>query len=370
MKTIKSDFFKSKKEFIQTNFNKKKIDKTIINIAYFILFLGNIVVLSASYGASKSYSVSALFFFMKHVVFCIASIILIHIFAKQKNRLQNIGKFIWVLSIILLIVTLFLGSSVKGARRWISFFGFSFQPSELAKIGVLIQGSFNYKSLKNLLIIYMLPILLIIIQPDLGTSFVIMCLGLFQVLIKNFKWKYIIIGILALIALFFFAYFSFSHVQARIDAFFSVSDIYGKGYQKYKSYLAMKNGGFFGQGFGKGVIKDLLPDSHTDFIFSVVIEEFGILGGLCVIFSFIKLGLRALVLEPKNEYFKVVHNSVLFLITSQAWLNIASALSLIPTKGLILPLISYGGSGLIVQGIAFGILLSVCEEKSKISLKN
>jgi cell division protein FtsW len=358
MKILKSAFFNKKSVDYDKPLNVHRRDTSILYTAYFLLSFGMITVVSASYGACKVYSLSAMHFALKHFVFCILALFIMHIFSKQRNNLKIIGVVFWWASVIALIAVFFLGSSAKGARRWISLFGFSFQPSEFAKIGVILEGARFSNNLSRFFVVYFIPILLILLEPDLGTAFIILAIGIAQLMVKRFNFRYFAISIALSVVLVFLAYFLFEHVRLRIDAFFSVSDILGKGYQKYKSYLAMKNGGLFGTGFGKGSIKDFLPDAHTDFIFSVIIEEFGVLGGLMIIFAFINIALRSLKLQPSNDYLKMIHYSSLISILMQAWLNIASALSLIPTKGLTLPFVSYGGSGLIVQGVFFGILLA------------
>lgn len=362
-KQLHSTFFKKQKK-VESLINFRK-DWVIKLVADMLLLMGMIVVISSSYSATKIYSLKYNHYAVKHFCFCLLSLFAMRFFSKQKKNLEMFGKLIWYGSIILLIVVLFVNNSIKGASRWISLFGFSLQPSEFAKIGIMLEGAkYVHNDWKNFALTYLVPMSLILIQPDLGNTFLIASVGLAQIITKNFEIKYLGAGFISLCMLFFVAYFSFSHVQKRVDIFLNPhADIYGAGYQRSKSLLAIQNGGMCGLGFGKGVIKDVLPDAHTDFVFSVIIEEFGLLGGLFVIMLFMILGIRVLSLLAKDEKTYMIQYTFIISILAQAWLNIASTLSLIPTKGLPMPLVSYGGSGLLMQGICFGILLATCIPK-------
>lgn len=372
MKQLHSKFFyKDENEYHSVNTSHKKNDKFITRIAYTLIAIGLTVVVSSSYAATRVYSVGNSHFAIKHLIFCFASLFCIRFFSKKLNWLDNFGFFIWVVSVLALIFVLFFSSSIKGASRWISVFGIAFQPSEFVKIAAVLEGSkYVEKNWNRFFITYTIPMILILLQPDLGNTILLFGLGLAQVITRKFNVKYIVYTGLIFIALLVIAYFSFSHVQTRIDVFLNPNkDLFGAGYQRYKAFLAMQNGGLFGRGFGKGIIKDFLPDAHTDFVFCVIVEEFGVLAGLSVILLFIALAYRVLKLLAKDQYIQTIQYSIIISILSSAWLNIASTLSLVPTKGLTLPLISYGGSGLVVQGILFGILLATTKTPQSFALK-
>lgn len=367
---LNSRFFNSAKIISQKLVNQK-IDSVILNIAYMLLTIGLVVIFSSSYAASKVYSVSSLYFALKHILFCTMSIICMRFFAKKKELIPKIGSVIWAASMFCLVLVLILPTAIKGANRWISIFGFSIQPSEFVKIGIIIEGAkYIEKDWHRFFITYALPMILILIQPDLGNTLIILAIGIAQILITRFNFKYIIYTGIFAVSLLTISYFTFDHVHSRINIFLNPQqDIFGKGYQKHKSLLAMRNGGFLGKGFGKGVIKDFLPDAHTDYVFSVIIEEFGIIGGIFVILLFMLLGLRVMQVLPVNENHALIQYSFVILILSQAWLNIASTLAIIPAKGLTLPLISYGGSSLMTQGIIFGIIMALSKGNSLVKFK-
>ncbi len=293
-----------------------------------------------------------------------------NIIQKHEKHLKKIGHFIWIMNVLLLLCVILFGHSAKGAKRWISFLSFNFQPSEFIKIGIILQSSyFLQKNFYLYFLTYAIPLSFIILQPDLGTVLLLSCLACVQLINKNNKinFKLIFISFLSLFFILIVSYFCFSHVYERINLFlYPSNDLFGVGYQKHKAFLTIINGGFFGKGFGKGEMKDFLPDAHTDYIFAVIAEEFGVFGACLVILLFVLLGLRCRKLTTKNDYFAMVQFSAIILILGQAWLNIASTLSIIPAKGIPLPLVSYGGSGMISQGILFGLLLAVSNKKSNV----
>ncbi len=369
--SLKSSFFfkQHKTDFKQpANFRlPRKVDRVILGIAYTLIAIGLVVVVSSSYAATRVYSLANFHFAIKHLIFCAVGLFCIRFFSTKLHWLDKFGKILWFASVVGLVAVLIFGGSVKGASRWISLFGVSFQPSEFAKIAVILEGAkYVEKNWKMFAITYIIPISLIILQPDLGNTVLISSLAIAQLITKRFDMKYILVGLIGVILLITAAYFLFDHVHLRINTFLNPTvDIFGAGYQSYKSFLAMRNGGLFGRGFGKGVMKDFLPDAHTDFVFCVIVEEFGVLGGLFVIGLFFALGYRVLKMLAFDEYIQMVQYSFVICILSQAWLNIASTLSLIPTKGLTLPLVSYGGSGMIMQGISFGILIAASRVSSR-----
>lgn len=329
------------------------------------------MIISSSYSATRTYKLQSISFVIKQFLFAFISLGCINFVSKQEKHLKKLGHIIWIVNVFLLICVILFGHSAKGAKRWISFSFFNLQPSEFIKIGIIIQSSYYvYHNLYLYFLTYIIPISFILLQPDLGTALLLICLAFAQLIAKNetINWKLIVISFLSVFIVIACSYWMLPHVNQRIQLFLnSGQDIYGLGYQKHKSFLAIISGGLFGKGFGKGDIKDFLPDAHTDYIFSVIIEEFGAIGGYFVVLLFILLGLRCRQLRAKNDFFSMIQYSSVLLILGQAWLNISSTLSLIPSKGISIPLISYGGSGIIAQGIIFGTLLAVSVKKSNMT---
>lgn len=328
------------------------------------------MIISSSYSATKTYKFSAIHFVIKHFIFAFVSLCVMNFISKQKKHLKNIGHVLWAVNVFLLVCVILFGYSAKGAKRWVSLFGFNLQPSEFVKVGVVLQSSYYLKKNSYLFALtYLIPLAFILLQPDLGTALLLVCLACAQIVCQDDKLnlKLIVLSCLAVFSVLLVSYITLPHVYERINLFFNTDkDVYGLGYQKHKAFLTIISGKLFGKGFGKGEIKDFLPDAHTDYILAVIIEEFGAIGGVSVISLFILLGLRCRKLTAKNEYLSLVQYSTILLILGQTWLNMASTLSIIPSKGITIPLISYGGSGIIAQGFIFGILLAVSNRKSRI----
>ncbi|QEK37924.1 hypothetical protein FZC35_00810 [Candidatus Cytomitobacter indipagum] len=295
----------------------------------------------------------------------------LYMHSKDSKLLIKISKILFIISIFLIIFAYFKSSAIKGSKRWISLFGISLQPSELLKSSCIIIASdylFRKKHFK-FFAIYCLGIALLIKQPDFGSILLLLSIMAIQLFISNIR----------IIHLFFFCFFSsifasmaiarLPHVQARIFNF-----IYGKqsilegGYQGFMSIQTIKSGGFFGLGIGKGIIKQYLPDAYSDFIFAVVGEELGVVGCVYLIYMFLLLGYSAFFNNRKLyrsvEYY--INTSCISIFLIQAWINIASALWIIPTKGITLPFISHGGTSLLISFWTLsGILIS--SRKAKFS---
>ena len=263
-----------------------------------------------------------------------------------------------------MIMILFMNYEVNGAKRWLKFWNFSLQPSEFLKpFYIVITGWFLTKGIEGnkfafyiVFISFLIFSTLLILQPDFGMTILFSSTFLCQLFIAGLSISLVLLAIILLIILFFSSYYLFDHVQARIDLFFYSEP----GYQITKSLNAFKSGGIFGKGPGQGSLKDILPEAHTDFIFAVAGEEFGFIFCSIIIFLFFIIVIRNLlkVLKIQEPY---VILSIVGLICSfglQTLINIFSSLDLIPTKGMTLPLVSYGGSSMLSTAILVGFLFS------------
>ena len=281
-----------------------------------------------------------------------------------RNDLRKLLNTLSIIFILILLVVPIFGYEIKGATRWISFNFFSIQPSELLKGPLLCMFSwFCYLYIKTNNKFYLLLSLLIIsivitllfFQPDIGTLFIY--ISIFSLILilyfRNLK-LFILLGFIGLFFL-LIAYFFFDHVAYRIDNFLD-----GNNDQVSKSLSAIKTGGVFGVGLGEGQLKYSIPESHNDFIFAILIEEFGVLFGLFVAFlypAFFILAKRS-VLSPSNLFINNTIFSLCFLMCLQAFVNIGSSIKLIPPTGMTLPFISYGGSSMLSYAIIFGTVIN------------
>lgn len=269
------------------------------------------------------------------------------------------------------------GIEVGGASRWLRISVFSFQPSELAKVVIVIYLAYSLSKKKEKIQTFSIGFLshilivsaflfLIIIEPDLGTALTIGLLAMTMMLVAGTRLVYILLTVFISIPLFFYHIIQNEYQMRRIFAFLNPWEVAtGSGYQIVQSFIAFGSGGLFGVGLGDGKQKLFyLPEPHTDFIFSVIGEELGFFGVLVVIFVFLILiiaGMRV-ALRAKDDFGALLGLGLTSIIAFGAIFNISVVLGLIPTKGLTLPFISYGGTSLVVHLIAVGILVNIASK--------
>ncbi|MDA7705564.1 FtsW/RodA/SpoVE family cell cycle protein [Rickettsiales bacterium] len=355
-----------------------KIDKVILGLILFLILFGLFMNFTSSPPIARRIEVEQLFFFKKHLIFASISIFILIFFSYLRvNHIKLIAPPLFVIIIITLILTLIFGNEIKGAKRWISIFGFTIQPSEFAKVFFIIFNAFLLDKFhdRKFYIKYgasgiscMILVLLLILQPDFGMSFMMILLWSTQLFLYGLPWLAIFMILLCAIAGVISSYILLPHVQDRVDRFFEI----GNNYQVERSIDAYINGGFFGTGPGGGLVKKHIPDSHSDFIFSVIAEEFGIIISSIIIFIF--LYLITVVIKKNNitkGYFSYLTISGLIIqFAAQIIINIGVSLEMLPTKGITLPFISYGGSSLIAMSISFGIILALTRKRYQTIIKD
>lgn len=351
--------------------------KTFFVILAILIIIGVIMVYSSSYLYAKEIFGSSTHFFFRQLVFLLFGIILAFTVSFTRfNFWPKYGFYINIGCTLLVILTFFpgIGISVKGARRWLDLLYFNFQPGELIKYTLILVAvnffenfttlSFWKKIQYSLSLI--VPLALLIRQPDYG-SFLICCIVIFFVCyISTFprRWFYTIftIGNVVGFAILFMKPYRVERILTFLDPWKNPK---GSGFQMIQSYLAFANGSIFGQGLGNGNEKLLyLPEAHNDFIFSVMAEETGFIGIALVVILFLVLiffGFR-LSLVFKERITIICVSAIIFVLGLQAFLNMGVVLGLLPTKGLNLPFISYGGSSLISNFFGIGLISSaLCE---------
>lgn len=273
---------------------------------------------------------------------------------------------------LLVVATFVIGTEVKGARRWIGLGPISVQPSEFLKPAFAVVAAWLFASARtgdikhgNLISIASFGTIvgLLLLQPDVGMSVVISVVWSAQFFLAGLPlyWAVLLIvgGAGALAA----AYFTLHHVASRIDRFLDPSS--GDSYQVDRSLEAFINGGLFGRGPGEGTVKEVLPDAHSDFVFAVAGEEFGLFVCLIIVglFAFIVLRGFARALQETDLFILLATAGLLVQFGLQAVINMGSTLRLIPTKGMTLPFVSYGGSSLIAMGLCIGFLLALTRKR-------
>ena len=349
-------------------FNLKLWWKEIDKINFILISILLVVGIILSFSLNQSFVI-----FNKHLVFASLSfLIMIFLSSLEPKTLRRLSLFFLVLFLFLLIIILFSDFEVKGAKRWLKLYGFSLQPSEFIKpfyfiltSWFIIQGINGRKSYLFILIFSFIIIsALIILQPDFGMTFLIFLTFFCQLFIAGLSIFLVIFALIAIFILGITSYYFFDHVQKRIDIFFNPSPFID---QINMSLRAFKSGGLFGKGPGQGTLKENIPDANTDFIFAVAGEELGFIFCSVIILLILIIVVRFLLkLLKMNDPFIII--SIVGLTCCfglQSLINIFSSLSLIPTKGMTLPFISYGGSSMISSSILFGFLLSLTKTKDK-----
>ena len=364
----------------------RNVDKQILFSFIILFFLGLFFSFSSTSSVvAEKMNKQTYFFFAKHLVFVVISLILlISISVQQKKKLIKILPFIFLISIFLLFLVPFIGIEVKGSKRWMDLPLLPrFQPVEfvkplfivfVAKIIVLNEKTNIYnRYLYSFLILFTIAIFLIN-QPDLGQTLLLVSTWITMIFASGFNM--IILSILgfAFIILFglliFFFQEKFGYIFARLKTFFDPKT--GDNFQSEKALDAIKQGGLTGQGMGEGVLKDKVPEAHTDYIIAVISEEFGAIIVLFLVLAFLFIGYRVLnkIFSQEDEFIKLALIGLISLLIIQTFIHIGVNIRLLPTTGMTLPFLSYGGSSLIGSSIMAGLILNFTRKDATRDIKN
>ena len=357
----------------------KNIDKSIFLLISLLFTIGLFFSLvSTSLIASDKLDTNSYFFFFKHLIYIFIGIFIIIIFSSLKtNQLFHYSYFLFFITLISLFLVPIIGIEVKGSKRWIDlFFLPRFQPIELLKPFLIIMIATILCSARssNLYLKYLLSIVLVsiislflIIQPDIG-----------QTLLIVFSWAVLIftsgINIIFLFGLSIFALISlaylimyvpkFDYIQSRIFSFFN-RDTGTHNFQSDKAIESITSGGYFGKGIGEGTLKNRVPEAHTDYIISVISEEFGVVAIILILLLFLMLIYMVFkkINYEKDDKIKLVLIGSVSLILMQATIHVGVNIRLFPTTGMTLPFLSYGGSSIVSISILSGIILNLTKRK-------
>lgn len=350
------------------------IDRVILSTSLALLAVGIWVSIASTPAVAMKLGLAPFHFVKQHILIApIAVFIMVFISFLQVRHIRRLALIGYFICIGLIICTLIFGIEIKGARRWLSIFGFSLQASEFLKPTIAILTAWliseQYRdrqfpgiALSTVCIALVVPLLLF--QPDVGMTVVLVLTWFSQLFISGLSIFMIISFVLASIGAMIGLYFILPHFATRIDKFLLQSDVDTDLYQIQKSIEAFKSGGLWGKGPGEGVVKTLLPDSHSDFVFSVIGEEFGFIVCLLIISLFIILITRSIsqIIKSSGLFNFIAVFGILFQITLQVLVNICTSLNLIPTKGMTLPFISYGGSSMLATAVSLGVVLAITKK--------
>ena len=343
------------------------IDKILLLMFAVVIILGAFLTFSASPSVANRIGYGSFHFVKKQMLFlpvAVAGMLFLSMMSlKNIRRIAILG---YVATVLLMLLTLFVGVENKGATRWISIFGLQLQPSEFVKplfiivVALLFEAGKKYQDFPGMILsigLFVLTSILLLAQPDVGMFIVVAVIWCFQLFLAGlplvFVWMLVGVGLIGAVGIYFF----FPHAQARIVQLFS-SEL---SYQVKKAMAAFENGRWFGVGPGEGVAKLHIPDAHTDFIFAVAAEEYGMVFCLFIVMLFATIVIRTMLLACReNNLFIILASSGLAASFGlQAIINMASTLHIAPTKGMALPFISYGGSALLGAAIGMGMLLAI-----------
>jgi cell division protein FtsW len=349
------------------------VDRLMFSVILLLMIGGLLLSLAASPSVATRLGLDTFHFVTRHaLVMGPALIVLVAASLLTPRMIRRTSLVIFAVGMVLMVATLILGAEIKGASRWLHFAGFSLQPSEFVKPAFVIvcawlfsetQSRDDVPSLPLVIGFYVAFVLLLVLQPDFGQAFLVTLVWgiLFYLAGMPLIW----VGVLAIGLLMggMVAYLTVPHVAGRIDLFINPS--VGDTYQTDRSIEAFRNGGWFGTGPGEGTVKQALPDSHADFVFAVVAEEFGLVACIVLVglFAFIVLRGMLRVRGEADIFIRLGTIGLVALFGMQAIINMAVNIGLLPAKGMTLPFISYGGSSLISTALTLGFALGLTRRR-------
>ena len=356
----------------------KNIDKSIFFLIIILFSLGLFFSLvSTSLIASDKLNTNSYYFFLRHLLYTFIGIFFIIFFStlNQKN-LYRISTVLFLICFIFLALVPIIGVEVKGSKRWVDFiFLPRFQPIEVLKpfIIIMIASILSSEKSSNVYYKYLLSFILIapiifllITQPDIGQTFLVILTWLSLIFISgiNLIIFFLFFGLMLLLLLYLIFFVpKFSYILVRLKSFFDPSS--GNNYQSEKASEAIINGGFFGKGIGEGVLKNRVPEAHTDYIVSVISEEFGVIVIilLMIIFLFFIYQIFKRLYFEKNNKVKLILVGSASIILFQALIHLGVNIRMFPTTGMTLPFLSYGGSSIVGTAILSGIILNLTKRR-------
>lgn len=350
------------------------VDRWLLGAVAVLMLVGVLLAFAASPAAAARMNLGDPFHFaIRQVVFAAGGAgVLLATSMMSPKGVRRVAFVVYIAAILLMIALPFLGHSAKGATRWIQLGAFTLQPSEFMKPALIVMVSWMFAEAQKgegvpgvsiAFVLYLLSVALLLIQPDVGqTVLITVAFGAaFWMAGVPLTW---IMGLgAAAIAGLCSTYFLFDHVHARVDKFLSPEK--ADTHQISRAAEAIANGGLFGRGPGEGVTKRHVPDLHTDFIYSVGAEEYGLIFSIALIalFGFVVVRGMYKSLRLADTFEQVASAGLFVLFGQQAFINIAVNLNLIPTKGMTLPFISYGGSSMLAMGLTLGMALALTRRR-------
>jgi len=356
------------------------VDRAQLGAILVLMLCGVILSLAASPPVATRIGLDPFHFFNRHVLFLLPSFtVLMGVSFLSPRQIRRSALIVFTISILLIVATLLIGPEVKGARRWITLIGVNIQASESAKPAFVVLAAWLFAesarrpempATSMALALLLMLVTLLVMEPDFGqTMLVLMVWGaLFFIAGMRMIWVVGLAG--AASAGLFGAYLLVPHVAGRIKRFMNPAS--GDTFQVDTAMEAFGNGGWFGLGPGEGIAKRSLPDSHTDFVFAVGAEEFGIVLCLALLALFAFIVIRALsrAYASEDTFARFAASGLAIMFGVQAAINMSVNLQLIPAKGMTLPFISYGGSSMISLAYGVGMMLALTRHRPRTEMES
>ncbi|HYE51675.1 MAG TPA: putative peptidoglycan glycosyltransferase FtsW [Azospirillaceae bacterium] len=349
------------------------VDRWTLATIVLIATIGVWLVQAASPSVAERIGLDNFHFIQRHLMMLLPSLgVMVAVSLLSPKGVRRLALGVYLLSLIGVALTLVVGMEIKGATRWLHVPGLSVQPSEFVKPAFAVVAAWLFSQARNhqgfpgfqiCIGLYAVTVALLLMQPDLGMTFVVSAVWFGQFFLAGLPIilvaVLVVMGVSGLVG----AYFLFHHVQARVDKFLNPGT--SDNYQVDRAMEAFQNGGLWGTGPGQGTVKMSIPDSHADFIFAVAGEELGLFWCLLIValFAFVLMRGFARAYKDQSLFVVLAASGLLMQFGLQALINMGSTLHLMPTKGMTLPFISYGGSSLIALGIGMGMVLALTRRR-------
>ena len=351
------------------------VDRVTLALLLTICVFGVVLVTAASPAVAERINASPNHYIIRHIIFLVPSVfMMVALSMASTQQVWRAALIVLGFSLICMVLVPIIGGEVKGAQRWIQMGPVSLQPSELVKPAFIVVAAWfiarqkekpEFPGIYFASGLYGLVVILLLLQPDMGMTFVVTASFFAIIFLAGLPFRWIILLLVLAVGASVTAYFSFDHVQSRVDRFINPES--GDTYQIDRALRAFQHGGFMGTGAGQGTVKMTIPDAHADFIFAVAGEELG------MVFTVLLVGLYGYIIvrgynrimDTDNIFIILASGGILTMFGLQALVNMGSFIHLLPTKGMTLPFISYGGSSLLSSGIGMGMLLALTRRQGR-----
>jgi len=353
----------------------RSLDKIILVLLMLWITLGLIFATTTTldFASVKIYNNPKKLVYKYYVFISLSFFVILFFSIFNESFYQEFSKFFFAISIFLLFLTLIIGAEVKGSKRWINLVIFNFQPIEFLKPCLIIFLSSIFSSGRNLTtkflfssIVVFFTVLILLLQPDYTQALIVLLVWFTIIFLSGVRFLTIILSLTVVITLMtsilFFFKNNFFYIFSRFEKWLSATDI---SYQSDKSIDAIKHGGFFGQGIGEGILKEKIPEAHTDYVLASISEEYGIIAIILILIIIFTLFMRvfAICQNEISSFKKYCLISLSTLILLQIFINVGVTINLIPSTGMTFSFLSYGGSSILTSAFIMGIILALTKKK-------